>query len=312
MGTPDFALPALRALLENYDVRGVVTRRARPAGRGRRLSPSPVKRLATEAGVPVLTPRSFRRDPQAARAVLDLEPEVIVVAAFGLMLTPDLLTGPPRGAVNIHASLLPRWRGAAPVQRAIMAGDETTGVTLMLMNEGMDTGDILATKEVGIGLEDTAGELTARLAVAGAGVLLAELPGWMMGTIAGVAQDEALATLAPRIGPGEGWLDWSAEAPALQRRVRALTPRPGARTRWGDLDIKVWRGTAIEGVPGMAPGTVFVVGGVPAVACGAGGFQLDRLQPGGGRAMGGADFLRGRPGLEGARLDAAPPGGGRP
>jgi methionyl-tRNA formyltransferase len=308
MGTPAFAVPTLQWLLSAHDVMGVFTQPDRPAGRGRRLTPSPVKGLALAHGVPVFQPASLRKD-EGARAVLaELAPDVLVVAAYGLLLPPAVLGLATGGALNVHASLLPRWRGAAPVAHALLAGDAETGVTIMLLDEGMDTGPMLGRLTVPIAPADTTGTLTDRLARHGAELLAEVLPAWLAGELEREPQDAALATLAPRLTVAEGRLDWRQDAAALSRRVRAMSPWPGAYTHWGAERLKIHRATAVPaGADGVLPGTVLDDGGLLLVATGSGRLRLDELQAPGGRPLAGPDFARGRRDLIGAVLGAAEP-----
>jgi methionyl-tRNA formyltransferase len=308
MGTPDFAVPTLARLLAEHEVVSVFTQPDRPAGRGRRTVASPVKRLAEAHGVPVWQPASLRREPAAVGALTDLAPDVVVVAAYGLILPPAVLDAAPGGALNVHASLLPRWRGAAPIARAILAGDEETGVTIMKMDPGLDTGPMLARRAGPIAPADTTGSLTERLAEWGAALLAETLPPWLGGELEATPQDDQLATLAPRLSPDEGALDWAADAAALARRVRAMHPWPGAFTWLDGQRLKVHAATALApgDAGGAAPGTVVAADGAPAVVTGGGLLRLDRLQAPGGRPMSGADFARGRRDFVGARLAPAP------
>ena len=228
-GTPEFALPALEALLDSHDVVGVLTQPDRPSGRGRRLSASPVKALAEARHLPLLQPASLR-DEGAQSALAALKPEALVVVAYGLILPPAVLGLPRFGCLNLHASLLPRWRGAAPVQRAILAGDETTGVTVMQMDAGLDTGEILLAREIAIGQEDTGGSLAAALARLGAGLLLEALEGIGEGTLAAKPQPREGVTYAAKIDKSEARIDWGHDAASIERQVRAFDPWPIAET----------------------------------------------------------------------------------
>jgi methionyl-tRNA formyltransferase len=293
-GTPDFAVPTLNALLEaGYGVSGVLTQPDRPAGRGRRLTPPPVKARAAEAGLPIAQPTTLRRDPEARAWITACAPEAVVVVAYGLILPRWLLDWPRLGCLNVHASLLPRWRGAAPIQRSLLAGDAETGVTLMHMDAGLDTGDVLHTARCPIGPAATAGELHDRLAVLGAEALVAALPGWAAGTRPAAPQPTAGVTYAPKIDTDESWIDWSCSAAAIDRAVRAFNPTPGARTRWGEQLVKLW---AVEPQPDARaeapPGTVLEAPGL-CVATGAGVLRVARVQPAGGRPMAGEAFRAG-------------------
>ncbi len=314
MGTPDFAVPALDALAEAPDVTvvGVVTRRDRPAGRGRALEAPPVKRAALARGLLVPQPGSLRR-PDAFEQLRALKPDLIVVAAFGQILPPDVLDLPPHGCLNIHASLLPRFRGASPIAAAILAGDAETGVTIMRMDAGLDTGAIVASARLAIAPDDTAASLTPRLARLGADLLVATLPGWMTGAIVPIPQDAAAATMTRLIHKGDGVIDWGMSAGELERRVRAFTPWPGTATTWRGQPIKVIAAHALApgDVPPEArespPGTVLAwgrgAGAKVAVICGDGtALALDVIQLPGKRALPASAVARGRPALVGARL----------
>ena len=238
MGTPDFAVPALRVLTEAHDVVGVVTQPDRPAGRGRELHQSAVKREAVERHLPVFQPRSLRT-PEALAQLAQWRPELIVVAAFGQILTEEVLDLPPYGCLNVHASLLPRWRGAAPVAAAIMAGDEVTGVTIMKMDVGLDTGPIVAQCREPIRADDTRATLAERLSFLGAELLAETLPAYVAGDLVPQPQDDEEATIAERLRKEDGRLDWSRPAVALDRKIRALTPWPGAYTFWEGRRLKI-------------------------------------------------------------------------
>jgi methionyl-tRNA formyltransferase len=312
MGTPEFALPSLEVLLVEHDVVGVFTQPDRPAGRGRQLVSSPVKKLALEHGVPVFQPEALRGNAAALAYLPALAADVIVVAAYGLILPPEVLTATAGGALNVHASLLPRWRGAAPINYAILAGDTETGVTIMLLDEGLDTGPILAQRAAPIDDTDSAARLGWRLSRLGAELLSEVLPRWLAGEIQPVPQDSSLATKAPRLTRADGWLNWSQSADALARRVRAMNPWPGAYTDFDGQMLKVHRATVEHGVPatersGSPPGTVVDGGDGPTVITGDGLLRLDEVQPAGGRSMSGTAFTRGHPDLLLATL-----GGSRP
>jgi methionyl-tRNA formyltransferase len=310
MGTPDFAVATLARLIATEDVAAVFTQPDRPAGRGRQLRSAPVKQLAIEHGIPVHQPQSLRADPGAVATLAAMDADVIVVAAYGLILPTTALRAARHGCINVHASLLPRWRGAAPVSHAILAGDTVTGVTLMLLDEGLDTGPLLARREVAIGADETAGALTARLAELGADLLGESLPRFLAGELVPMPQDAAAATFAPRLRPEDGRLDWDDDAPALVRSVRAMEPWPGAFAQLPDgTRLKVHAATALPpdvAPPGAAPtGTLIQVGRALAVMTGDGVLRLDVVHPAGRRTMAGADFLRGQPSLLGLRLAAA-------
>ncbi len=264
---------------------------------------SPVKRLAESAGVPVYQPKSFRRDQSAASDLADLAPDVVVVAAYGLILTPDALAVPRLGALNVHASLLPRWRGAAPVTYALLEGDEETGVTIMLMDAGLDTGPILTQEAVQVSPKATAGELTEDLARLGARLLLRTLPHWAAGAMQPMPQDEASATHAPLVSRQDARLVWSQPAALLERQVRAMNPWPGAYTEYETILLKVHAATVI-GFSGEAPavGTVVATPRGPGVAAAEGILRLDEVQAAGRRRMSGKEFACGRPDFVGANL----------
>lgn len=316
MGTPDFAVPSLRALLQNaapghawhtgLDVVGVLTQPDRPAGRGRQLVPSPVKRFAQEHGIPLLQPRSLR-GAEAQEKLAALAPDVIVVAAFGQILPAAVLQMPRFGSLNVHASLLPRHRGASPITGAILAGDEETGISIMLMDEGLDTGPVLAQASTPIAADETAGQVFERLAELGAQTLINTLPLWLAGGVTPEAQDESAATLTRPLAKGQGRLDWTQPAEQLARQVRAMTPWPGADTTWEGKQLKILAAHPVAMPAGVwPPGQCFVVGENGAerlyVATGEGALALEVIQLEGRRALPAADVLRGHPTLAAARL----------
>ncbi len=307
-GTPEFAARALDALLASpHQVLAVYTQPDRPAGRGRKLTPSPVKQRAQAAGIEVRQPATLK-DAAVQQALRELDADVMVVAAYGLLLPKAVLEAPRLGCINIHASLLPAWRGAAPIQRAILHGDRETGITIMQMDEGLDTGPVLLARACPMGPRITAGELHDALAPLGAEALLAALEGLAAGRLVPQPQDEARATRAPKVTTAESWLDWTCSSAALDRQVRAFHPVPVARTRAGDTLVKVHRAEPLEGDPGAPPGTVTAAGeaGVE-VACGEGRLRLLTLQIPGGRPLPVADLLRGHPALLAAGTRLAPP-----
>lgn len=299
MGTPSFAVPSLMELAESHEVVAVVTAPDRPAGRGRRVRASAVKEAAAARGIPVLQPTSLKEGEEVDR-IRTLQPDVIVVAAYGKILPPSLLEIAPRGTVNIHPSLLPRHRGASPVAASILAGDSETGVTLMLMDQGMDTGPILAQRAVKIRENDTRASLTDRLASVGADLLADSLPLWLSGQLEPRPQDESQATYSKRLAKSDGIIDWRREATEIARQVRACNPWPGAFTHWEGQQVKVI--AARVAVGGGEPGTVVEMDGGAAVAAGVGQLALEEVQLEGRRAMGIAQFLRGHPSFMGARL----------
>lgn len=297
MGSPEFALPVLQALLDHYDVIGVVTQPDRPAGRGKLLTPPPVKTLAESANIPIMQPRRLSL-PEASAQLENWAPDLIVVAAFGQILKPQVLDLPPFGCINVHASLLPRWRGAAPIQTAILHGDSHTGVTIMRMDAGIDTGGMLGQRMIPIQPDDTSLSLSTRLAELGARLLIDTLPDYLRGKLVIQAQDDQLATYAPMIKKEDGLLDFSRSAYALSRQVRAFNPWPGAFMFWKDQLIKIHNAHAIpdENIQWdtpLSPGTQIRLGKLPAIKAGDGIIALDLLQPAGKKPQTGEQFLNG-------------------
>ncbi|EHM01386.1 methionyl-tRNA formyltransferase [Acetobacteraceae bacterium AT-5844] len=293
MGSPDFSVPALRALHEaGHEIAMVYCQPPRPAGRGHKETPCPVHRAALELGLPVRTPARVRRDAAEHAAFAALELDAAVVAAYGLILPREMLEAPKRGCLNIHASLLPRWRGAGPIQAAILAGDRESGITIMRMDEGLDTGPMLLREAVPIGPHTTTPKLHDALAAIGGPLVLralAEQP-------APVQQPEDGVTYAPKLGKEDGRLNWAESAPALDRRVRALNPWPGTYFRHGEETLRVLEAEPVLGASGT-PGAVLDEAAL--VACGEGALRLLRLQRAGRAAMPAEAFLRGyalRPG----------------
>ncbi len=302
MGTPAFAVPALDALLATQEVVGVVTQPDRPAGRGQQPRPSPVKVRAVAAGIPVYQPASLKSEAAAA-PLRAWEPAAVVVAAFGQILRPHVLDLPPLGCLNVHASLLPRWRGASPIQHALLAGDEETGISLMRMDPGMDTGPVYVQESLPLGPADDAQTVHDRLAALGARMLQAHLDDILAGRISAVPQDDALATYAPLIRKEDGRLDWTTPAVDLARRVRAMHPWPGAYTSWNGNHLKVLAVSAwADPLPAGPPGQVLLIDDAPVVRTGDGGLRLERLQLAGRGAADAADFARGYPDFAGSRL----------
>ena len=295
MGSPEFAVPSLRLLAQHYPIAGIVTQPDRPAGRGRVLTPPPVKTLALELGLPVIQPEKLRQ-PEAMAQLQLWQPDLIVVAAFGQILRPAVLDLPPWGCVNVHASLLPRGRGAAPINAAILDGDRETGVTIMRMDPGVDTGPLLSQSAIPLLPDDTTESLTTRLAALGAELLLETLPGYLSGAIQPQPQDDALATYAPMLKKEDGLLDFTQPAEALARRVHAFNPWPGAFLLWQEQPLKVHRAHFVEPPAGAAPqppATHAVVQGSPAVWTPQGLLVLDEVQPAGKKALPGKSFLQG-------------------
>ena len=291
MGSPDFSLSALRLLAENYQVVGVVTQPDRASGRGRELKAPPVKTLALELKIPVIQPEKLR-EPEAMQQLRDWNPDLIVVAAFGQLLRKDVLDLPKYGCINIHASLLPRWRGAAPINAAILAGDEETGVTIMKMDVGLDTGPMLAMKKIRIRRDDTAGSVFQTLSKLGANLLMETLPDYMDGKITPTPQPEEGATYAPMLKKQDGLLDFTSPVVELERRVRAMNPWPGAWFEWNGNVLKVARASVSE-AKGLGIGSRFTIEGRPAIMSANGALVLDEVQPAGKKAMSGKSFLSG-------------------
>ncbi|MEO7773172.1 MAG: methionyl-tRNA formyltransferase [Steroidobacteraceae bacterium] len=295
-GTPEFALPPLQALLDARLLVGVLTQPDRPAGRGRALAASPVKQLATAHGIPLAQPASLRSE--AERAALQVwQPDLLVVVAYGLILPAAALSVPRLGCVNIHASLLPRWRGAAPIQRAILAGDAHTGVTLMRMEQGLDTGPMLLSQTLPIGSAMIAGELHDALARLGARLLLEALPGIADGSLAPRAQPADGVTYAAKLDKAEAAIQWRGDAAQIERQVRAFNPWPVAQTLWQSEPLRIWRARVVPAneldvsADGATPGTVLgIEGGALLVACGSGVLGITELQCPGRRVVSAVDF----------------------
>ncbi len=290
MGSPDFAVPSLRAIAQHYEIAGVVTQPDRPSGRGRELKPPAVKLLALDLGLSIIQPEILR-EPDAMEQLRLWAPDLILVAAFGQILRPDVLALPPRGCVNIHASLLPRGRGAAPIQAAILNGDAQTGVTIMQMDKGVDTGAMLSQRAIKIKDDYTGGTLFEKLSVLGADLLIETLPRYLSGELKPQPQDESQATYAPMLKKGDGLLDFTRPAEELARRVRAFDPWPGAFFEWDGGMLKVHRAHAeMENAPA---GGRLVYRGQAAIGTGSGLLILDEVQPAGKKSMSGKAFLLG-------------------
>jgi methionyl-tRNA formyltransferase len=302
MGTPEIAVPTLQALLAHpdFDVAGVVTQPDRKAGRGRKLKPSPVKEAALAAGVPTILQPAKLREPEAFQALAALEPELIVVTAYGQILKPEVLDLPRYGCVNVHASLLPRWRGASPITTAILAGDPQTGVTIMQMDPGMDTGPILAQRAEGIRPDDTTASLSERLGRLGAELLAETLPCYLEGKIQPKPQPAEGVTLCRLVKKEHARIDWTRPAVEIERMVRAYQPWPGAFTTWSGQTLKIGKASVAEGE--AEPGRVIAWGKKAAVGTGAGLLIIERAQLPGKKMLDIHDFLRGARNLVGARL----------
>jgi len=299
-GTPEFAVSSLRAAARHHEVVAAYTQPDRPAGRGRGLAPSPVKLEAVARGIPVLQPESLK-DEAAQEQLRALQPDLMVVVAYGLILPRAVLAMPTHGCWNVHASLLPRWRGAAPIQRAIQAGDATTGVCLMQMEAGLDTGPVLLQQSLPIPANDTGGQLHDRLAELGAQVLADGL-GLLRAGLKPVAQPQPAegVTYAHKLDKAEARLDWSSDAEALARTVRAFNPWPIAEAQLAGERVRIHGAVALEHVGDHAPGTVIAAGrdGID-IACGRGALRLRVLQREGGKAITAADYLNARRDLVG-------------
>jgi len=297
-GTPEFAARALSALLAGgHEVALVVTQPDRTAGRGLKVNLSPVKRLAEAHRIPVAQPVTLK-DSAVQDTLRAVGADLVVVAAYGLLLPQAVLDIPRLGALNIHASLLPRWRGAAPIQRALLAGDSETGACIMKMDSGLDTGPVLLCESLPISDEDTAQTLHDRLAELGARLLLEALEGLARGALPARPQPDAGVSYAPKIDRAEARLDWFRPAVEVWRKVRAFNPHPGAVTRLGEVEVKIWRATpaAVSGTPGevLEAGARGIV-----VACGEAGLRVEELQRAGGRRLTCGEYLRGHPVLPG-------------
>ncbi|WP_010534629.1 methionyl-tRNA formyltransferase [Brachybacterium squillarum] len=294
-GTPAAALPSLRALLDSeHEVVAVLTRPDAPQGRGRRLTPSPVKALALEAGVPVLTPATLK-DPDVQAELRELAPDAAPVVAYGALIPPDALTIPAHGWINLHFSLLPAWRGAAPAQRAVLAGQDSTGMSVFRIAEGLDTGDVIATSATPIGATETSGQLLDRMAVEGAPLLLRALDELAAGTANFTPQDDDLATRAAKLTPAEARVDWRRPAAEVSAHLRGMSPDPGAWSLLEGQRVKLHGvgETPAGDLPALAPGQLHPTKRALLVGTGTTPLALDRLSPPGKREMAAADWARG-------------------
>ena len=315
MGTPAFALPSLSALhgMAGGQVVGVITQPDRPAGRGKKLVAGPVKRFALEQGLPVMQPERLRRvqsskptdtrQPDALEELRMLAPDLIVVAAYGQILPLSVLEIPTFGCLNVHASLLPAYRGASPITAALLDGLTETGVTIMLMDAGMDTGPMLAQARLPILADDTAASLDERLAARGAELLIETLPAWLTGDVAPIPQAALPGepSICRLVKKRDGHIDWTLPAARIERMIRAYTPWPTAFTGWKGQHFKLWQGSAIAGK--AAPGLVVEAGGQVAVGTGEGLLLLQEVQPAGKRRMTAPTFRNGAPDFVGSRFD---------
>ena len=293
-GTPDFAATALKALIaDGHTIVGVYSQPDRPAGRGRKLQPSPVKQVALDHEIPVFQPETLKT-PEAQKQLADLNPDVMIVAAYGLILPKAVLDIPTHGCLNIHASLLPRWRGAAPIQRAIAAGDYETGITIMQMDEGLDTGAMLLKSLTAIDDSDTGGSLHDRLAELGGNAIIKALELLQKGELTGEPQNDELACYASKLSKTEGHIDWATDATVIERLVRAFNPWPGTYTDLGDQRIRIHEARALVTTSDGLPGTVIQRDreGID-IACGNGTLRITRLQLPGSRAQSVNDLING-------------------
>jgi len=291
MGTPEFAVPALKLLIEHHTVIGVVTQPDRPAGRSRQIQHSPVKQVALAYQIPIFQPEKIRR----AEAIAELKqwsPDVYVVAAFGQILPQAVLDIPPHGSLNIHASLLPRWRGAAPIQVVIRAGDAESGITIMKMDAGLDTGPILTQRAIPLAPDETGQSLHDKLSGVGGDLLIETLPGYLDGSITPQPQDESRVTYAPTIKKEEGMIDWNQSAEVIERLVRAFTPWPGTSTTWNGQTLKIHSGST--GLGQAAPGRVIEHQGRVAIGTGDGVFYPHQVQLAGKNTLAITEFVKGR------------------
>ena len=303
MGTPDFAVPSLHALIETHEVVGVVTQPDKRAGRGKKLRFSPVKEAALAANIPVYQPK-FLRTETAVSPLRDWNADVIIVVAFGQILRPFLLEMPPHGCINVHASLLPRWRGASPIQHAILSGDAESGVTLIQMDKGLDTGSMFVSKAISLHADETAVSLHDRLAALGADMMSRHLDPILAGELNPIAQENDASTYAPMITKADGELNWGETAVSIDRRIRAMTPWPGAFTYWQGKSLKILKAQPLAEQWGATVGQVLYdeTRKLTAVCTGDGMLQLETIQLAGKRATAVADFMRGRPQFAGTTL----------
>ena len=300
-GTSDFAVPSLQALVKNdLEIISVYTQPDRPAGRGLKLKQSPIKNLARAYQLPLRQPERLTDDLSGLKR---LAPDVIIVAAYGVILPPEVLNFPSAGCINVHGSLLPRWRGAAPIQRAIETGDERSGITLIQMDSGLDTGGILFQSETTIYPDDTSGTLHDRLAKIGAKTLSAHLPSIAEGRAISTPQLERDATYAPKVSPSERWIDWTRSSIELERQIRAFNPQPLARTMLDDQAILLWKASLGPTNQQAAPGTIVAAcDNLIRVQTGDGSLELHIVQLPGGQPLDSRNFLNGHPLLPGRRF----------
>ena len=295
MGTPDFAVPSLKALIESgCNVVGVFCQPDRPKGRGHKLAACPVKEVALEHGIPVFQPERIKRE-EGVEMLRSCAPDLCVTAAFGQLLSQEILDIPPMGTINVHSSLLPRHRGSAPINWAMIMGDQVTGVTTMFTDKGMDTGDILLMRETKIGEKENAGELSDRLAVMGAQLLMETIRELEAGTLRRIPQDHEAATYEPKMDKELGWIDWTKSAQEIDWLVRGTTPWPGAFTTLGEQTIKVFELVIRDGAPSGKPGEIICADAKQGlvVSCGDHDLECVAIQMPGAKRMNAKDYLRG-------------------
>ncbi len=307
MGTPAFAVPTLQQLHESsveqgWQVVAVVTQPDRPVGRGKKVIFSPVKEYAVAQGLPILQPHNLGKEPAMVDALRELEPDLLVVAAFGQILRQEVLDLPRHGAINVHASILPAYRGASPITAALLNGERTTGNSIMLMDAGVDTGPVLVQRKLPIQPQDTAATLGERLAADGAALLVQTLPHWLAGDLTPTPQAELPGEVShcQMIGKGDGQIDWQRSAEQIERKVRAYIPWPTAHTTWQGQNFKIWAASVHAG--SADPGVVVATPEGPAVGTGLGLLLLETVQPAGKRQMSTRDFLNGAPDFIGSQL----------
>lgn len=291
MGSPDFSIPSLQGLIDNFKVVGVVTQPDRPSGRGKLLTQPPVKTLAEKYGIPILQPEKLK-DPGVFETLQTWDPDYIVVVAFGQILRQNVLDLPTYGCINVHGSILPRWRGAAPIQAAILQGDEETGVTIMKMDKGIDTGDIYTIRKLPIEKNDNTETLSKKLSVLGSTLLIETIFSLIEGKIESQKQDDSLATYAPMIHKEDGLLDFQKNAKALEQQIRAYYPWPGAYMDLNEEKIKIFAAEIINSVE-LKPGERKVLDGYPVVGTSFGGLKIINIQPAGRKIINGKEFLYG-------------------
>jgi len=296
MGTPDFSVPALKALIKNFRVVGIITQPDRPAGRGRQLVPSAIKSAGLDYDLEIFQPLDTNTD-KSLDQIRTWKPDLICVVAFGQILSPDLLAIPPHGCLNLHASLLPRWRGASPINAAILAGDQQTGVTIMKMAQGLDNGPILRQTIIDISDDESAGSLSERLALMGADLLVETIPDYLQGNIDLQPQDPLLVTYAGLLKKSDGKLDFAQAADELARKVRAFSPWPGTFTFWNDNRLIVHSVRAVS-VTSPGGGVLLIHEDEPAIGTADGILVLEDLQLAGRKKVSGSEFLRGNPNWE--------------